>query len=173
MDVVQLILFIFPAYAANAAPVLFAGRTPIDMGQQLGDKRRLFGKGKTIRGFIAGVAAGTLTGVILATFVPEFLIHVPFNDKLLFSFLLSLGAMTGDLIGSFVKRRWGMESGRESLVMDKILFAITALILAFPIYNGKIPLEAIDIIVLLILTFILHVAFNRIAHLLKLKKVPW
>ena len=66
MNILELILFILPAYVANAAPVILGGKTPIDLGQQLGDKKRIFGKSKTIRGFVAGVASGTIVGAILA-----------------------------------------------------------------------------------------------------------
>lgn len=172
MDLLQLILFILPAYVANASPVILGGKTPIDLGQQFSDKKRIFGKSKTIRGFIAGVAAGTIAGAILA-FFPQFLPTLSFNDKLLVSFLLSFGAMAGDLFGSFLKRRSGMESGQESLVSDKLWFLVGALLFAAPVFVNKITLELIDIILLAVLTFFLHIIFNRLAHFLKLKKVPW
>ncbi len=173
MNLLELILFVLPAYVANAAPVILGGKTPIDFGQQLGDRKRIFGKSKTIRGFISGVAAGTLASIVLAIAVPQFLPLVSFNYKIAISFLLSLGAMAGDLFGSFLKRRSGMASGQESLISDKLWFLIVALLLAFPLYSGKITLELVDVVFLFVLTFFLHIAFNRIAHFLKLKKVPW
>lgn len=173
MDIFQLILFILPAYIANASPVILGGKTPIDFGQQLGDRKRIFGKSKTIRGFIAGVASGTAGGLILALLVPQFLPTLSLNYKIAISFLLSLGALAGDLFGSFLKRRSGMESGQESLVSDKLWFLVGALLFAAPVFINKVNLEIIDVVFLGVLTFFLHITFNRIAHFLKLKKVPW
>ncbi len=172
MNLPELIIFILPAYIANSAPVILHGKTPLDMGQKFLDKQPLLGKSKTIKGFVAGVFAGTVTGALIAAALP-YLWHTSFNDKVLTAFLLSLGAMTGDSIGSFIKRRRGILSGQESKITDKVWFLIGALIFAFPLYNGKINLEILDIALLFALTFFLHISFNRIAHVLKLKKVPW
>ena len=58
---IEAIIFIFPAFVANAAPVLL-GRgsrfnAPIDGGRYWVDNRRILGDGKTIRGFSGGVLA--------------------------------------------------------------------------------------------------------------------
>ncbi len=173
MDLLELVLFILPAYVANASPVILGGKMPLDLGQKFIDKKRILGSSKTIKGFIAGTAAGTLAGIVLAVAVPQFLPSFSLIEKTAVSFLLSFGALLGDSIGSFIKRRRGLESGRESLVTDKIWFLVVSLLLAFPFYSGKLNLELIDVVFLFVLTFFLHIAFNRIAHLLKLKKVPW
>jgi CDP-2,3-bis-(O-geranylgeranyl)-sn-glycerol synthase len=46
---------IFPAYCANAAPVIFGGGSPIDAGKIFLDGRPILGSRKTIRGFFAGL----------------------------------------------------------------------------------------------------------------------
>jgi len=174
MDLIQLILFILPAYVANSVPVVLGGKTPIDFGAKLPDGNRLLGKGKTYRGLLAGVVSGTLVAIILAMIVPNLFIPAAAqNQKYLVGFALSLGAMLGDIIGSFIKRRRGMKQSQESFLMDKVAFLITALIIAFPFYSPAISLNAIDIILLLIITFVLHKFFNWIAFETKLKKVPW
>ncbi len=173
MEPIELLIFILPTYVANAAPVVLRGKTPIDMGQKMKDKNRIFGENKTIKGFLFAIAAGTIVSALTALLLPQVFSQLSFNEKIALGFLLSLGAMLGDLIGSFVKRRIGMQSGQESPIMDKILFAITALIVAYPIYNGKIALGILDATIILILTYFLHIVFNRIAHAAKLKKVPW
>lgn len=49
------IVFLMPAYAANAGMSMFGGKGPaIDFGHICKDGRRLFGPGKTWRGFILG-----------------------------------------------------------------------------------------------------------------------
>ncbi len=173
MEIIDLLLFILPAYVANATPVIFNGRTPIDLGKELQDKQRIFGENKTIIGFLFGVTSGTITGIAIITIFPQLFMQLSLNEKILTAFLLSLGAMLGDLIGSFVKRRRKMKSGQESTIMDKILFVIIALIVAYPVYNTKVNLVFTDILLVVVATFFLHILFNRIAHATKLKKVPW
>ena len=51
------IIYIFPAYAANGAPVLFGGGKPLDMGAKLNGKR-IFGPNKTIRGTAPSLICG-------------------------------------------------------------------------------------------------------------------
>ena len=47
-----------PAYVPNSAAAVFGGGTPIDFGKTCGDGRRIFGDGKTHRGFFGGVLCG-------------------------------------------------------------------------------------------------------------------
>ncbi len=62
MDLVAIIVealkLIFPAYCANAAPVLAGGGLPMDFDKNFMDGRRIFGKNKTFRGFFFGLAIG-------------------------------------------------------------------------------------------------------------------
>jgi len=46
-----------PAYMANPTAVVFGGGTPVDMGKNWKDGRRIFGDGKTFRGLIGGTIA--------------------------------------------------------------------------------------------------------------------
>ena len=55
LDVVHALLFIFPAYCANAAPVIFGGGFPIDGGKTFLDGKPIFGSHKTFRGFLSGL----------------------------------------------------------------------------------------------------------------------
>ncbi|HIH23083.1 TPA: CDP-archaeol synthase, partial [Candidatus Micrarchaeota archaeon] len=70
LDILQLILFILPAYVANAVPVLLGGGAYLDLGKNWNDGGRIFGDGKTIRGFISGVVAGMLVGIVIAFYLP-------------------------------------------------------------------------------------------------------
>ena len=59
MEIIQLIVealkFIFPAYCANATPVLAGGGTRMDFGKNFYDGKRIFGNNKTFRGFFFGL----------------------------------------------------------------------------------------------------------------------
>ena len=158
----QLILFILPAYFANAVPVVLGGGTPVDFGKKFFDGKRVFGKGKTLRGFVAGVAVGSLVGL-----AESYLLSWP--DMAYIGFLLSVGTMCGDLLGSFLKRRMGMPQGHPSFLIDQMPFFILALAFASPFY-----LPTLDgIIILAVLTYFMHVTANFLANRAGLKKVPW
>ncbi|MEM2192310.1 MAG: CDP-archaeol synthase [Candidatus Hadarchaeales archaeon] len=77
--------FILPAYVANATPVVLGGGRPIDGGRKFIDGRPIFGPGKTIRGFIAGLIAGSLVGLVQAIFDRPGMATA--------GFLISLGAL--------------------------------------------------------------------------------
>lgn len=175
MELLQLLIFIFPAWLANAVPVLFGGGNVIDSNKKFVDGRALLGKSKTWRGLYSGIAFGFASGAVIVAFLNNFyLVEYSVNQKLYFAFLLSLGAMLGDLLGSFVKRRRGFKEGQPSLFMDKLLFVIVALGLCL-IYSPALWLEIGfgGLVFLLTLTYALHALFNVLAHYLKLKSVPW
>lgn len=169
------------AWIANATPVVGGGGKPIDGGRNFRDGRRILGDSKTIRGFIAGVFFGTLTGTgqflaapYLRPILAQFVAITPEMDYVLsisipVGFLLSLGALTGDMIGSFIKRRINVKSGDPSPVLDQIGFIIMALIFAFPLL---VP-SPIFVAVLVLTTLGIHWLSNVLGFLLGLKKNPW
>ncbi|MHA2141359.1 MAG: CDP-2,3-bis-(O-geranylgeranyl)-sn-glycerol synthase [Candidatus Thorarchaeota archaeon] len=170
-----------PAWIANASPVIFGGGKPIDGGRLMRDGYRVLGDGKTIRGFITGVFFGTLTALgqsILAPYLmpilAEFVTVTPSMEYVLFmtfsaGFLLSFGALAGDLIGSFLKRRINVQSGGPSLVLDQLGFIIMALIFAYPLLQP----EGVYVVTLIITTLVIHWVSNALGYLLGFKKNPW
>lgn len=153
-------IFILPAYVANAAPVVFGGGTPIDMGRKIWGKA-IFGRHKTIRGLVAGLLAGFAVAFIESMFI----------SYMLFSgIMLSIGAHAGDLAGSFVKRRIGKKEGEEWPIFDQYLFVAFALAFALPF--GRMP-NLWGIIFILLITGVLHRLMNVLAHKAKIKDVPW
>ena len=159
--------YILPAYFANASPVIFKGKTPMDFGKKFKDGRRILGDGKTWRGFFGGLLAGTLVAVIQYYLTPNFYGSLAMALKL--GFALSLGALLGDLIGSFVKRRVGMERGYPAVGLDQWGFIITALILAYPIKT----LSTGQVLFLLAVTPFIHWFANIFAYKMGWKSVPW
>lgn len=91
------------------------------------------------------------------------------QGNVLLGFLLSLGTMVGDSVGSFIKRRLNIKRGVNSPVIDDLFFLIFALTFAWPVAS----LDLLSIIELMILTPIIHRLMNILAHLFKLKEVPW
>lgn len=175
MDFLSLLLLILPAYVANSIPVVFGRGASVDGGRKFWDKRPLFGEGKTWRGLLSGITFGTLSAIPLAAVFPEnFLPFLLYNQQIVFAFALSLGAMAGDLLGSFLKRRQGIKSGEPSFLMDQLLFVFIALIFALAACPQLFSMLTLgDATIIVVMTYFLHVAFNGLAHASKLKKVPW
>ena len=171
-DIILSIIYVFPTYTANGTPVIVykilnGKTTPIDKGIIVWDGQRLLGDGKSIEGFISGVMVGSVTGLIINFLIP----HLYKNP--IEYLLLSIGAMTGDLIGSFIKRRLKMERGAPFPIIDQTGFIIIALLLVWITIGlpNWINLELIFII--LIITFILHIATNILAYMVGIKNKPW
>ena len=155
--------FILPAYFANATPVVLGGGMPIDMGKRFIDGRSIFGAGKTVRGFSAGLVAGTFVGLLQGVAIG------PLLSFLSLGFLLALGALLGDLAGSFIKRRLGMERGRAAPGLDQLSFLAGALLLASLVS----PPSWQVIITLVIITPPIHLVTNFAGYKLGLKKRPY
>lgn len=165
LSVVQLIVdalkFMFPAYCANAVPVLAGGGFPLDFGKNFLDGRRLFGKNKTFRGFFAGLAAGTAAGLAES---------VVFGYPLLFGLAVSAGALLGDLAGAFLKRRLNIPPGGLLPVVDQVDFTVGAILLSLLVPFG---LSWELVVTVLILTPPVHLLTNFAAYKLGLKDNPW
>ncbi len=162
--VIYPVIFIFPAYATNAVPVLLGGGAPLDLGRKFMGKR-IFGAHKTIRGLAAGLAAGSLVGVIEWPF---------FSYMLQIAVAMAVGAMAGDLFGSFMKRRLGIKSGSSVPILDQYGFFVFALLFAYIVDGSALAgVGAAGLIFITALTGILHLLTNIGAHRLKLKSVPW
>ncbi|HLC48084.1 MAG TPA: CDP-2,3-bis-(O-geranylgeranyl)-sn-glycerol synthase [Candidatus Norongarragalinales archaeon] len=172
MELIEIILFIFPAYIANSAPVIFSGGGPLDLSLNLPDKRRLLGDSKTVRGTIGGLAAGFAIGALLSYFIPDYLASVTtLPQKLEISALMVSGAIFGDLLGSFFKRRLNIRPGEPLFVTDQLLFILTAILFTYLAKGFYLSLG--DLGTIIIITLVMHILANVIAHKLSLKKVPW
>ncbi|HMA04612.1 MAG TPA: CDP-2,3-bis-(O-geranylgeranyl)-sn-glycerol synthase [Methanomicrobiales archaeon] len=168
-----------PAYIPNPAAVILGGGRSIDGGAVWRDGRRLFGDGKTVRGFVLGVLAGVAAGGAglwvqgLAggapawSFLPS---HTPLTVC-----TFALGALLGDLAKSFVKRRLGKGQGDPWPVADQYdlvagAFLLTALLApAWLLATITLPV----LVWILVLTPVLHRVTNMAGHRLGVKRVPW
>ena len=158
--IVEALKFIFPAYCANAAPVVAGGGTPMDFGKNFLDGKRILGKNKTYRGFFFGSAIGITVGLVEVMF---------FDYPLLFSMLSPLGALLGDLAAAFLKRRLGIAPGGLLPIVDQVDFVVGALLFSLPLAIIYWELA----VAVLVITPPIHLFTNFIAYKLKLKKNPW
>ncbi len=167
LGLIILVLYLIPLYIANATPILIHGKTPLDFNKKLFGKP-IFGKGKTIIGAASGIIAGAAAGAVISIFIPSVLEVLP--NYIFLAFILGLGAILGDLVKSFFKRRYGIKSGEKWAVADQLDFVAGGIVLSALL--TRMP-EWWVIIALLVATFFIHSATNFVAFRLKLKKVPW
>lgn len=197
-----------PGYLCNTWAMLWGklpkrlGRTPwrIDMGKTAWDGHRIFGDGKTWPGFLGG----SLTSGLLAI-VQELVVRgrtsagdIPFVSQLtgaddawylfagdwvglfILGTVLGAGGMTGDLVGSFVKRRRGLKRegdiSSKAPLLDTLPFAIMAFLFGlFILWDGIAGDTALlwGMVGLLVLTPVIHRAFNMLGYWLGWKEVPY
>jgi CDP-2,3-bis-(O-geranylgeranyl)-sn-glycerol synthase len=174
---VEAIWIILPAYAANGLTPLIGlkkGLHPIDGGRKFRGEP-LFGPGKSWEGLLFGTLIGGLIGLVemLAypylpfSISPEPLNIVPMS--LLLGLLLGFGAMSGDIFGSFIKRRLKIPRGKPAIILDQEDFLAGALVFSLIL----ITIEIDWVILLAVITPVIHLVANGIGYILRIKKQPW
>jgi len=172
-EVAYALFFIFPAYVANAVPVVLGGGRAIDAGRKLPDGKPIFGSHKTVRGFLTGLIAGALTGaaqnaaLLLVTLPSDFVF--PFQFSTWLGFVISLGALMGDLVHSFVKRRIGIAEGSPLPFADQLDFVVGAVLFSFLVS----PPLLLTIFIIFVITLPVHLLTNFLAYLAGVKRTPW
>lgn len=179
--ILSCLYFFLPAYFTNMTPPLMkrAGLfrffdRPVDFNKKLFGEP-ILGSHKTWRGIIFGLIVG-----MLITFLQFWLYRfsqirtISFLDYskiniLVFGFLISSGAVFGDLLFSFLKRRLRMKPGARFLPFDQTDYVIGAYLFLTPYFK----IDILIWITLFILTFFLHIIFNRLGYYLKLHKAKW
>lgn len=191
---IQALWLFLPAYIANMAPVflakIFPGwNAPIDAGRTRDDGTRLLGAGKTWRGLLGGAIVAALVALLLShvlrfnAMLTDFGVAETgsFWAPLVLGFALGLGALVGDAVKSYFKRKTGRERGRPWIGPDQLDFVIGGLLLvalagfvitgdwtrSWLIERWWIPLF------IFVATPLLHWLVNVIGYVLKLKNEPW
>lgn len=150
------ILVLLPAMLANMIPVLL--RKINFLSAPISEK--LFGTNKTWRGFLGGVILGTLLSFIL---IGVFLSSIEVW-MLFIVFLLCLGALLGDLVKSYFKRRLGVDSGASWAPWDQIDYVLGAIILTFPFLQYSLD----SMVLLILLGGTMSALAHRSAYFLKM-----
>ncbi|MBA2861703.1 CDP-2,3-bis-(O-geranylgeranyl)-sn-glycerol synthase [Methanococcus maripaludis] len=168
------IWYILPAYVANAVPCILGGGRPVDLGKNFFDGNRIIGNGVTYRGTFFGILFGIITGILQHFIVilymdPQSVFNYGLTGYIILGFLLGTGALFGDMLGSFIKRRLKLNQGQSAPLLDQMTFIVFALIFAYPLYQQPVNL----MVILLVISPIIHFSSNIIAYKLHLKKVWW
>jgi CDP-2,3-bis-(O-geranylgeranyl)-sn-glycerol synthase len=80
-----------------------------------------------------------------------------------------LGALSGDLVGSFIKRRIGLKRGSDVPLLDQWNFIIGSVLFVYWFTEITIWM----FLIMLVITPIVHRVANIIAHRIKIKREPW
>ena len=118
-----------------------------------------------------------LTGAVQGYLAPDILSEVGqyiitpmitnVTEGIIIGFLLGFGALLGDAIGSFLKRRLGIGRGKPAPILDQLDFIVVAIILvAF-----FVEIKWIFVVMAIVVTLVIHLIANGGAYLLGLKDV--
>ncbi|MFA5333924.1 MAG: CDP-2,3-bis-(O-geranylgeranyl)-sn-glycerol synthase [Candidatus Nanoarchaeia archaeon] len=166
---ISAIQIFLPAAFANGAPTFLINykKQAIDFGKKWG-KDRVFGNGKTFEGLIFAVFIAFLTGLLLR--YVYFYLELPWINISPFGYaFIGLGAMIGDLTGSFIKRRLSMKRGQNAGLLDMMDFIVGALIFARLLVSYSYSVA----LLVLIVAPILHRLTNIWGYSVGIKKEPW
>lgn len=174
---VTTLYFLIPAYISNSGGLIFGGGIPVDFGKNDSKGNRWIGDGVTWRGLIGGTILGTIAGAIQGYYGPDLMIMfgqyiktpiaIGVLNGISIGFLLSFGALVGDALGSFLKRRLGIGRGKPAPILDQIDFLVVALIFVSLI----VKLDLNFVIIAIVLTIVIHIIANTGAYLLGIKDV--
>lgn len=140
---------------ANGIPVVVAllfkiknwSSQPLDRDLQLPDGQPLFGPSKTICGIILSIIATALIAPL-------------FKFSVIIGAQVGFWAMTGDLLSSFIKRRFGLASGQDVLGLDHIPETL------FPLWflRNFTAIQWLDIIAIISTFALLDLVFWHLLH---------
>lgn len=162
--IVQLAYFMAPAYVANMAPPFLkywkGWNAPIS--------RQLLGGHKTVLGFVIGVLAAVLATLVQSRIAWQGSI-VDYQAWLALGLLFGIGAMLGDSIKSFFKRRAGIAPGRPWILFDQLDYVLGALVLVW----HRVALSALDVVIILLISFAGHILINHLGYWLGVRDARW
>lgn len=174
--------FMLPAAIANGAPILSA-RFPLlekwdarlDFGKTF-HGRPLLGSHKTWRGIVSGMVCATL-----ALWVQQLLVrHTGWADvfsgpvdypslpTLLLGPLFGLGALGGDAIESFFKRRRGTRDGGTWVPFDQLDYIVGAVLVSLPFFI----LTFRQYVLVFVIWFAMHFLSTYVGWRVGLKEQP-
>lgn len=102
------------------------------------------------------------------------LFNVPnlFDDAIVLGALsggvMTFGGMTGDMVGSFIKRRSGIPRGKTFIFLDQLGFLVLGMLFVFPIIPWPIEWFA----VLVPITFLTHITANLFGYFTGIQDDP-
>ena len=160
--IAQLLYFMAPAYLADMAPPFVkywpAWNRPI--------AERWLGSHKTVIGFAFGVLAAIATAFLQSRLAWSGGM-TSYGDWLPLGLRFGVGAMAGDSLKSFVKRRLGIAPGRPWVPADQLDYVAGALALVWT----RASLSVLDVLAIAVVSFVGQLVVTRIGYWLGVRDV--
>lgn len=159
LPILQLLILLT---VANGTPVvakkIFGDRFawPLDGGLVLPDGRPLFGRSKTLRGIVAALGVTTLAAPLLG-------LDAEIGG------LVAIAAMAGDLLSSFIKRRFGLAPSSQAVGLDQIPESL----FAFLACRSELALGYGDILAGTVAFLLGELILSRVLYMLRLRDEPY
>ena len=187
----QALWFFLPAFLANPSAVLWGGGTPMDFGRTLGDGERILGDGKTWRGLVGGTLSGAVLGLLLGL---PFALAAPSSSwsfgapqtglgpaawtAFAASGVLAFGALLGDVVAAFLKRRMHKPRGAKAPGLDQYDFVAGALLLSLCVAGWSVPRffsgdAWYGLLAIILISPALHRGVNIVGYRMGKKHEPW
>jgi CDP-2,3-bis-(O-geranylgeranyl)-sn-glycerol synthase len=147
---------------ANGVPVIakrFLGDRfawPLDGNARFIDGRPLFGPSKTIRGLVLAVVASGAFAPLLGLTVTT-------------GVLVGAGAMAGDLLSSFTKRRLDFKPSSRATGLDQIPESLIPALLC----RQELGLGAVDIVAVVAIFFVGEIVLSRLLFRMRIRDRPY
>ena len=159
LAVVQLLILLA---VANGAPVI--GRRllrdrfawPLDGGIRAFDGRPLLGASKTVRGIVLALVTTTAVAPLIGL-TPRIGITV------------AAVAMAGDLLSSFVKRRFGLRPSSRAVGLDQVPESLLPVLACW----HTLMLDVGDIVAVTAIFFIGEIALSRLLYRWRIRERPY
>ena len=130
MAIIEELYFALPIYISNVAPVFSKHIKFLDYPIN----KKYFGEHKTYRGFLSAIIAAILI-LFFQSYLYEYesikkisLINYNEANIFLLGFMAGFGAMFGDLIKSFFKRRRNIKPGQSWFPFEQLDFIVGGLL---------------------------------------------
>ncbi len=147
---------------ANSAPVvakkILGSRFiwPIDFGLKLSDGHRLFGASKTIRGVVLGIVSGWAGAPLIG-------VAAGLGAQ------IAALAMAGDLLSSFLKRRFKRPSSSQAIGLDQVPELLLPLLPCIEPFD----LTVADVVAVVVIFFVGELLVSRLLFRLHLRDEPY
>jgi len=183
--VISCLYFFLPAYFANMTPPLARNAGvfkclafPVDFGKTWRGKR-IFGDHKTWRGVASALIVG-MGAALLQWWLYQFswamelsLLDYKSVNLWFFSLLFAGGAVSGDIFAAFIKRRMNLPPGSPFIPWDQTNYVIGSFIFLAAYVGRYLTGDLFVWGTIFVITFFVHILFNRFGYDIGLHKAKW
>jgi CDP-2,3-bis-(O-geranylgeranyl)-sn-glycerol synthase len=130
--------------------------------------QRWLGEHKTVVGFALGVAVAVVTAFAQSR-IRWHASLVDYDHWLALGLACGFGALGGDALKSFIKRRLGIAPGQQWIPADQLDFVLGGL-LALSLF---VALDWVDIILILVVSFVGDILINHVSFRIGIRDTRW